>query len=279
LKHPFEPAGLNSAILPEDSDDLSRTVMSYDGHAAYPGSYLDFNPTGPMFLDIQAAQYLYGPNLSYHAGDDVYVYHDDQPYLECIWDAGGNDTIQYDSSSGDGAVITLVRGRWSDVGLPNAVHAADGHVLTNQIGSVVIYGSVTIEYAIGGSGPDSIYGNSVDNMLRGDGGNDTIWGGAGNDWIEGDSNADAGASGNDVLLGEAGNDIIFGGSGNDVVAGGPGFDTIVGEAGNDALNGEAGNDAIDGGDGDDTLLAGTIRTSCSAPRARTPCTGATAMTS
>ena len=56
-----------------------------------------------------------------------------------------------------------------------------------------------VENVIGGSGNDSITGNTRSNMLSGGSGNDTLTGG----------------DGADVLIGSAGNDSLSGGAGND----------------------------------------------------------------
>ncbi len=60
---------------------------------------------------------------------------------------------------------------------------------------------MVIERAEGGSGGDSITGNTAANWLDGNGGNDTILGGEGNDTI-------IGGRGNDVLTGDEGADIF-----------------------------------------------------------------------
>jgi Ca2+-binding RTX toxin-like protein len=79
----------------------------------------------------------------------------------------------------------------------------------------------TIENATGGSGNDTITGNTVTNVLNGGAGNDTITGGAGND----------------IIVGGLGNDSMNGGTGADnfVFDAGFGIDTITsfGDSGTD----------------------------------------------
>jgi len=95
-----------------------------------------------------------------------------------------------------------------------------------------------IEGVIGGSGADSITGNSVANWLEGADGADTINGGVGNDTL-------IGGEGADTLNGGVDNDILFGGNGADRLDGGSGADTLVGGAGADVLIGGVGIDTAD----------------------------------
>jgi serralysin len=193
LKHPFE----GSATLPPALDDMSHSVMSYkpapndiffrtitlpDGQQT---SVIEtVMPDTPMPLDIAAAQYLYGANMNYRTGDDVYTFDPHQPFYRTIWDAGGNDTISVANFS-DGCTIDLRDGHSSSIRMhsdplpPGSVNyytpTYDG---TNNL--AIAFG-VTIENAVGGSGNDTIIGNGANNMLTGGGGNDSIDGGAGID--------------------------------------------------------------------------------------------------
>lgn len=193
LKHPFE----DGVVLPSSSDEVTTTVMSYTAAAGYPDSGLSFYPTTPMWYDIMALQYIYGPNMSYHSGNDTYVFNANWNYSETIWDAGGIDTIQYVSEF-RGGWIDLRAGHWNQLGLEQQIFTSSGTLATSD--TVIIYGTVTIENAIGGSGPDTIIGNDVANQLMGADGNDTITGGPGNDTL-------VGGTGNDTLDGEAGLDV------------------------------------------------------------------------
>ena len=194
LKHPFE----GGAVLPEAYDQVAYTVMSYTNVEGYDAgtSSLSFYPTTPMWYDILTLQYIYGPNTSYRNGNDIYVYNANQNYFETIWDAGGNDTIQYVSSF-DGARIDLRDGYWSELGLDIVGDTPSGQV--HNPATVMIFRSVIIENAIGGNGPDTIIGNDVANSLLGGAGNDRLDGGAGNDILNG-------GAGNDTLIGGAGLD-------------------------------------------------------------------------
>jgi Ca2+-binding RTX toxin-like protein len=79
----------------------------------------------------------------------------------------------------------------------------------------------------GGSGADTLIGDSGSNM---------IWGGPGDDTI-------SGGAGNDNLYGDMGNDIISGDAGDDFVFGGEGINTIYGDTNGDAS--VVGNNMVD----------------------------------
>ena len=112
-----------------------------------------------MKVDIDAIQYLYGPNLAHNAGNTVYTYTSTVRYNETLWDGGGNDTIVVDGTAD--AVINLAPGSWSRVGLPLTFSnrnpdlsvAAPRPELTDPF-TVYIYDTVLIENAIGGGGND-----------------------------------------------------------------------------------------------------------------------------
>ena len=165
LKHPFE-----GYSLPTDQDWYANSVMSYNDwkRSEDPNRLVtaDFSPTTPMWYDIAAIQFLYGANNSYHTGNDVYTYRENEHYWETIWDAGGNDTINYIGSAP--AKIDLRDGYFSDMGLD--VEFSNNMFL---FGTITIFHGVIIENAYGGSGDDTLHGNSVNNFLNGYLGTDT----------------------------------------------------------------------------------------------------------
>jgi serralysin len=262
LKHPFDGDNQFEAsgapTLPAAEDDWLHTVMSYSALHGNERTDLAFHPTSVMSDDIAAIQYLYGPNLSYHAGDDNYAFAEGQKYLQTIWDGGGNDTISY-SSVADAAFIDLRPGNWSNLGanIQGYTWIGNNRVPNFTVSNdIQIYKTVVIENATGGGGADTIVGNDVANSLAGNAGNDSMLGGLGNDTLLGGDGGDtlAGNQGDDTLLGGAGNDYyLHGGQGNDVVSGNQGDDTLHGGAGDDTLYGGQGNDWVDGGAGNDVL--------------------------
>lgn len=194
LKHPFEDGN----TLPVSLDSTQYSVMSYtEGpHSLFvrvtqEGSSIrweSFNvqPDTPMLLDIAAAQYLYGANLTYRTGDDVYTFDPATPFMRTIWDAGGSDTISIANFT-RGSTIDLRAGSFSSISIPSDSGAGVGwkdpppdptYYGTNNL--AIAYG-VVIENAIGGAGNDHMVGNDAANRLQGGGGNDTLDGGAGLD--------------------------------------------------------------------------------------------------
>jgi len=180
MDHPFSVPEFPTAF-----DSFKYTVMSYsDAPGHQDTGFSSLYPTTPMPLDIRALQYLYGPNTTYHTGDDTYTYHERGNYYETIWDSGGIDTIQYDAAT-DGALIDLRAGNFSQLG--DAVILSDG---TIQNDDVAIAYNVLIENAIGSAGNDTLIGNDANNTLTGGQGNDTLTGNAGNDTLDGGDGID-----------------------------------------------------------------------------------------
>jgi Ca2+-binding RTX toxin-like protein len=263
LDHPFDEFGDSKSGF-NSLDSMKFTVMSYSdtiGHSDRGDS--SYYPTTPMLYDIQAAQYLYGANMNWAAGNDLYVFEEGQNYYETIWDAGGNDTIQYNSAS-DGALIDLVAGHFSQLG--NAIDLSKQNVpLQND--DVAIAFNVTLENAIGGGGADTLIGNDAANALVGNGGDDSIQGGLGIDTM-------LGGAGNDIYVVDSAGDVVTENTdeGSDLVKSpvdftlGPNLEnlTLTGSAsvngtGNGAGNvitGNTGNNALEGGAGADQLVGG-----------------------
>jgi Ca2+-binding RTX toxin-like protein len=165
--------------------------------------------------------------------------------------------------------------------------------LTDNVG--IAYGTI-IENAVGGSGADLIFGNSVNNVLKGNAGDDVLYG------LEGDDTLEGGA-GNDFLDGGVGADLMIGGAGDDIyivdnvadrivegrnggvdevrtslatyrlandlenltgtsdagqtLTGNSVANRIVGANGADRIDGGAGDDVLDGGGGDDFIIGGS----------------------
>jgi serralysin len=193
LKHTFDGA----TVLPPAMDDMRYSVMSYtpasndiflrtvvlpDGTQT---SLIEtIMPDTPMLLDVAAAQYLYGANMTYHAGNDVYTFDPHQPFLRTIWDAGGIDTISVANFT-DGCTIDLRAGHFSSITIhsdplpPGSINYFQP-TYNGQDNLAIAYG-VTIENAVGGAGDDVLVGNAADNLFVGSGGNDTIDGEGGID--------------------------------------------------------------------------------------------------
>ncbi len=264
-------------------DDGLYTVMSYhdvdrawNGYQSGRADWTGFGQAAtPMAFDIAAIQYLYGANSTYNLGNTTYALL--THHYECIWDAGGTDTL---SAAGVVGNVTL--------------NLNEGTFLSAQAGS---YGGYTIafnagiENAIGGAGADAITGNGFDNMLFGGDGRDSLFGSGGTDTLDGGAKGDTlkGGFGNDcyqiydgdiveeaagegsdtvkssikytlpdnvenlVLTGSdaikgVGNELanlLFGNAAANVLSGGGGADTLDGAGGADALAGGTGDDTYE----------------------------------
>nr|VFJ90089.1 MAG: Serine protease, subtilase family [Candidatus Kentron sp. LFY] len=172
LEHPH-----HGRPAPETGEDqMKYSVMSYrDFHPDELDGYeTHYYPTTLMINDIAALQYLYGANTSYNSGDDQYSWGSTDSVYACIWDSGGNDTINA-SNQGDSCTIDLGEGQWSSIG--RAFYNGQGNVRDNL---TIAYGAV-IENAIGSRYSDTIIGNQHGNRIGGGAGNDTLTGGNGAD--------------------------------------------------------------------------------------------------
>lgn len=188
LKHPFEaPVTLPSALdnelysvmsYTDPPNDLFRTITYTATGISLRTAHVP--PQTPMVLDIATMQALYGANTTYHTGDDVYSFDKDTPFFKTIWDAGGNDTISVSNFS-ESCRIDLTPGNYSTIRILSAPIPA-GYIVTggttptydgtNNLG--IAYGA-TIENASGGSGNDTLLGNSANNSLDGGAGLDRAY--------------------------------------------------------------------------------------------------------
>ncbi|NJL22392.1 MAG: calcium-binding protein [Leptolyngbyaceae cyanobacterium SM1_3_5] len=104
----------------------------------------------------------------------------------------------------------------------------------------------------GGAGDDTLFSGRF-SLVQGGSGRDTLYGNSGNATLDGGSN-------NDLLIDGSGSGSLYGWSGNDVLIGGDGNDSLDGEAGIDYLNGGAGSDDLIGGSGADRFDFYTLST-------------------
>lgn len=209
LKHPGDytasGGGGDPPYLPSTTDSRDYTVMSYNDPSSYAA--LGLEPVSPMLYDIQAMQYLYGANLSYHSGSDVYSFTSRNAPI-CIWDGGGDNTFDFSACAG-GVTADLHAGAFSSTAL--AYHNVS-----------IAYG-VVIDHAIGGAGNDTLIANDSGDTLDGGAGNDLLIGGAGNDHFNGGSGTDivrmAGATASHLFVALANGDWQINGDGFDILDG------------------------------------------------------------
>jgi Ca2+-binding RTX toxin-like protein len=239
LKHPHDD-GLNGRptfveLGIGSMDHMRHTAMSYNTDSPFLSR--GYAAT-PMPLDILAIQHIYGANLSYHTGDDVYRLANDGA-LRTVWDAGGTDTL--DASGLTAAVnLDLRPGTFTTTG--------------TYAGTALAYG-VTIERAIGTRFADRLTGSAAGNDLDGRAGADRMAGGAGNDTYRvdnaGDTVIEAANAGLDTVVAAVSHTLpaqvenltlagsaSLAGSGNEL---------------NNVIRGNAGSNVLDGGSGIDTV--------------------------
>ncbi len=131
----------------------------------------------------------------------------------------GDDSYVFGTAPGvEADIITELSGQGTDtLNFASLTTALTLNLGLNTVQSVHanrtlrLNSSAVIEDAIGGSGDDTLTGNSRANVLTGEAGSDMLSSGAGND----------------TLMGGAGDDMLTGGSGNDLLAGGAGDDSYV----------------------------------------------------
>lgn len=215
LPHTFKD---NDTLTYSPQNSFMYSVMSYNHPHKEDADFNNNYPMSPMLLDIFVIQKFYGVNVTTRTGDTIYGFNSntqrdyysltssDDIIISCIWDAGGNDTLDF-SKYNVNQKIDLNQGSFSDIG-----------GLKSNIS--IAYG-VIIENAIGGENNDQIIGNNVNNILFGHRGNDIIYGDDGDDKIYG-------GNGSDMLYGQEGNDFIHGGDGYDIISGGNGNNTLIG---------------------------------------------------
>ena len=210
-----------------------------------------------MQHDIAALQYMYGVNTTTRQGDTVYRWSSGEPLFETIYDSGGHDLLDWSNQTTD-ARISLVPGTWSELGAPYRWFA-DGGGQSPQ--TAFIYFGVLIENATGGSGNDTIRGNTADNVLTGGVGGDVLDGRTGLDTANYSNSpvsvsvsletgaADGGTASGDVLQ-----DIenLRGSDHNDTLIGDAEYSVLTARGGDDVLAGLAFQDILVGGSGADT---------------------------
>lgn len=275
-----------------NQDAWNYTVMSYfDQNEAGTGTARLV--LGLQMADILAAQNVYGIATNTRNGDSIYGFnttetgsiYDFQEWQNqgvrtpsfAVFDSGGIDTFDFSGYISD-QTISLVSESFSSIG-DNTNTASTDDALENVIS---IARDVVIENAIGGSGDDTITGNTANNELTGNGGDDTIYGGDGTDYaiFSGNRASYTITDNNDgtfTVSGTDGTDTLtnvefarFDDQDVDLAASGPvnltnnndtydatsGDDEIYGLDGDDFIRGLEGDDYLDGGNGNDTLLGG-----------------------
>jgi serralysin len=326
LKHGHQQVPNNARVLPLEWNTVEFSIMTYisyvDGRLGVHG--YTFGPWDApqtyMMLDIAALQHLYGADFETNSGNTVYKWTPDKGDTQVngkvaidvggslngqqgsnrifmtIWDGGGTDTYDLSSYS-TGVAINLAPGQGSTFSSDQLAELGggpnDGKARSNVFNALQYKGDARslIENAIGGSGNDTIRGNTANNSLQGRAGSDTLRGFSGNDTLDGGTGADRmyGGAGSDTYLVDNVADVVdeTGTSGVDTVRSSIAFDlaktsqvkgsvenlillgsvgigrgnalnnTVTGNGAANKLFGAAGNDTLSGLAGNDTLDGGT----------------------
>jgi Ca2+-binding RTX toxin-like protein len=172
----------------------------------------------------------------------------------------GNDTLRGGSGAdvldGGGGVDALDY-RDKSVAVSVALNGATGTIV--KVNGSNEDTSKNNENVLGGSGADTITGDSLANLVRGGGGKDVLNGSAGVDTAD---YSDKAAVVSLALNGSASVVVKVNGVNEDTIrnfenaTGGSNGDTLVGDSRANVLNGNAGNDKLTGGSGNDTLVGG-----------------------
>ncbi|MFT0475923.1 M10 family metallopeptidase C-terminal domain-containing protein [Pseudomonas antarctica] len=193
--------GLGHPTGKHPENNKTHTAMSYNTHFWRPrdenGVSVSDSTSTPMMRDIAAGQSLYGSNNKTRTGDTTYGFNSnskrdyysltssDELAAFCVWDNGGNDTLDFSGFQQD-QKINLNAEQLSNVG--------------GREGNVSIAKGVVVENAIGGSGHDLIIGNAFRNRITGGAGGDKLYGGGGADTFVYDRVSDSSAKRPDILL-------------------------------------------------------------------------------
>lgn len=227
------------------------SVMSYN-----PASdgYKFGHAVSMMALDVAALQGLYGAE-DYATGGSTYTLLNakggalsltegdvqiGRAYY-CIWDSGGQDTIDY-GSSGKAVMINL-----NDATLDTSGVSAELEALFAQIRETNFFDYMS----------KSLKADLFDEWHHAGGFFSQVLG-IKNSQFVGSAGGYSIAHGAEIENATGGNaaDLLIGNELDNTILGGDGEDTLIGGAGADDLEGEAGDDWIDGGAGDDTLRGG-----------------------
>lgn len=274
LKHGHQTGGVANTAMQSTYDQMAYSIMTYRSYQDGPTTGYTNETNGYaqtfMMYDIAALQTMYGANFNTNSGNTTYRWDPStgEMFIDnvgqgapggnrifmTLWDGNGTDTYDF-SNYTTNLNVNLSPGAFSITSSTQLAYL--GNNGTAQYAPGNIFNALQyngdarslIENAIGGSGNDTIFGNTADNSLWGGSGGDTLYGLAGDDYLYG-------STGDDLLIGGGGADRLYGEAGVDRLFGEDGNDFLYGFGEHDELYGQNGQDILDGGDGDDYLSGG-----------------------
>jgi len=227
LKHPFE----GDITLPANVDDTNHTIMSYTQKDDYVpiftitdnGNDTSIEATSKVInsqlyslYDVAALQSIYGVNDTTSASNDIYTMQYRDYKIETIWDAGGEDTLDFSSNTGvdtidlnPGSINSIDRYSLSEIINFQQNKVNDSYFndfiedfITNDLNDTgLLYtGKNNFSIATGtiienlktGSASDIVTDNMVNNDIYTFDGNDKIYlGNGGDDYINGGNGDDS----------------------------------------------------------------------------------------
>jgi trimeric autotransporter adhesin len=234
----------------ENAAEGTDTVFSAT-HFALPANVE--NLTMQSFSDLQAYGNALANTMVGGFGSDLL---DGSAGADLMLGGVGNDTYFVDNA---GDVAIEIPGEGNDT-----VFATTHFALPLNVDNLVLQGSADLQ-GYGNSQPNSIFGNSGNNLVDGGGDADVMSGGIGNDTYFVDNAADAvvesPGQGNDAVFASvnyglsANVETLILQGGADLQGYGNGLvNVIYGNTGNNLLNGFAGADLMVGGAGNDTYF-------------------------
>ena len=226
---------IDTRLYIDTDEDVTLSVSGSDllVNGAFCGpltGIVQFNPTGPIDVVVEAGQQWPGPFAGEpFQNDHVQLNVDPLPDGSTMRIVGSNqaETMLFTVGSGGFGEVRVYNGNYD--GLRLIVLFATGN-------------SPDLEFVLGGK-RDRFDARESGTWT----GTVTVNGGGGRDII-------TGSGGPDTLLGGPGKDVINGGPGKDVINGGAGPDTINGGGGRDRIDGGGGRDTANGGGGRDTFV-------------------------
>ncbi|MCP2732171.1 M10 family metallopeptidase [Limnofasciculus baicalensis] len=191
LKHGHETGGVRNVAMNSDRDSMEFSIMTYRSYVGHPGTGGPTNETwgyaqSLMMYDIAAIQHMYGAWFGYNSTNTNYTFSTTTGEMfvngvgqgtpganrvfRTIWDGNGIDTYDF-SNYTTNLSIDLTPGGWSDLNVGGNFQRAylgDGHYARGHVFNALQYnGDVRslIENANGGSGNDTINGNSANMVI------------------------------------------------------------------------------------------------------------------